>query len=240
MYDRKEVTNLDLLKATRHELKYTIRNMDRMVLMNRMDHILKRDAYCQEKKYIITSVYFDDYNNIAYLQKTNGDSIRYKYRIRFYNNDTSFLKLERKSKAHQMTMKVSARLTQEEVHNIYEGKYDFLKEKKEDIFKDFYIELAHRLIKPKVIVKYERVAFVHPVGDLRITFDTCIKTSNNQVDIFEKNIAYVPAMGADETIMEIKFNGVLPDYVRNLIQTANTVQSSSSKYVYSRKYNYEF
>ncbi len=89
-----------------------------------------------------------------------------------------------------MTMKVSARLTQEEVHNIYEGKYDFPKEKKEDIFKDFYIELAHGLIKPKVIVKYERVAFVHPVGDLRITFDTCIKTSNNQVDIFEKNIAY--------------------------------------------------
>jgi hypothetical protein len=214
--------------------------MDRMVLMKRLDQVLKRDEYCQNQKYIITSAYFDDYKNTAYLQKINGDSVRYKYRIRFYNNDTTFLKLERKSKVHQMTMKVSAKLTQDEVKKIYKGDYEFLKYKEEDIFKDFYIKLSHGLIKPKSIVKYERVAFVHPVGDLRITLDSNVKTSNNQVNIFDKNVAYVPAMDTDETILEIKFNGVLPDYIRSLIQTSNTVQSSSSKYVYSRKYNYEF
>jgi len=208
--------------------------------MTRLDNMLKRDEYCKNQKYIITSVYFDDYKNGAYMQKINGDSVRYKYRIRFYNNDTTFLKLERKSKVHQMTQKLSARLTPDEVKEIYNGNYEFLKDKEEDIFKDFYIKLSHGLIKPKVIVKYERIAFVHPVGDLRITFDYNVKTSNNQVNIFDENIAYVPAMGADETIMEIKFNGVIPDHIRSIIQTANTMQSSSSKYVYSRKYNYEF
>jgi len=136
-------------------------------------------------------------------------------------------------------MKVSARLTQDEVKEIYKGNYEFLKNKEDNIYKDFYIKLSHGLIKPKVIVKYDRVAFVHPIGNLRITFDSSVKTSNNQVDIFDDNIAYVPAMGADETIMEIKFDGVIPDYIKSLIQTSNAVQSSSSKYVYSRKYNYD-
>ena len=228
-----------LLKAERHELKYTISNLDRIALMNRLDKVLKRDEYCQNQKYIIASVYFDDYKNKGYMQKVDGDSVRYKYRIRFYNNDTTFLKLERKSKVHQMTMKVSARLTQDEVKEIYKGNYEFLKNKEDNIYKDFYIKLSHGLIKPKVIVKYDRVAFVHPIGNLRITFDSSVKTSNNQVDIFDDNIAYVPAMGADETIMEIKFDGVIPDYIKSLIQTSNAVQSSSSKYVYSRKYNYD-
>lgn len=231
---------MDLLKAQRHELKYTISNLDRMVLMDRLGLVLKRDKNCENQKYIITSVYFDDYKNTAYEQKTNGDAIRHKYRIRFYNNDTSFLKLERKSKVHQMTQKISAQLSPDEVKSIYNGNYEFLKEKQEDIFKDFYIKLSHGLIKPKVIVKYERVAFVHPVGDLRITLDSSIKTSNNQVNIFDENIAYVPVMGANDVILEIKFNGVIPDYIKNIIQMSNITQSSSSKYVYSRKYNYEF
>lgn len=231
---------MDFLKAERHELKYTLSNLDRMVLITRLDNILKRDEYCKNGKYIITSVYFDDYKNTAYAQKINGDSVRYKYRIRFYNNNTSFLKLERKSKIHKMTQKISAKITPDEVKEIYKGNYEFLKEKNEDIFKDFYIKLSHGLIKPKSIVKYERIAYVHPVGDLRITLDFNIKTSNNIVDIFDENIAYVTEMNANETILEIKFNGIIPDYIRSILQTANIMQSSSSKYVYSRKYNYEF
>lgn len=231
---------MDLLKAKRHELKYTITNLERIVLMNKLNYLLNRDKNCKDDKYIITSVYFDDFKNTAYMQKINGDPFRYKYRIRFYNNDTSFLKLERKSKIHQMTNKTSASITLNEVKQIYNGDYEFLKSKNEEIFKDFYIKLSQGLIKPKVIVKYDRVAYIHPVGNLRITFDSNIQTSNNTVNIFDKNINYVPVMNADELILEIKFNGVIPDYIKNIIQTVNTMQSSSSKYVYSRKYNYQF
>ncbi|MFA9398079.1 MAG: polyphosphate polymerase domain-containing protein [Clostridiaceae bacterium] len=231
---------MDLLKAERHELKFTISNMDALVLRKRLDNVLKRDKNCIDNKYSIASVYFDDFRNGAYMQKVDGDSIRHKYRIRYYNNDTSFLKLERKSKVHQMTMKLSAKLTEDEVKDIYNGNYEFLKDKEEDIFKDFYIKLSHNQIKPKVIVKYERIAFVHPVGNLRVTFDSNVRTSNNQVNIFDDNVTYVPSIDSNETILEIKFNGVLPDHIKSLIQTANVMATSSSKYVYSRKYNYEF
>ncbi|MBK5241470.1 polyphosphate polymerase domain-containing protein [Clostridium sp.] len=231
---------MELLKAKRHELKYTISDLNCLVLKNRLSKVLKKDKNCPEEGYSIASVYFDDYNNKAYTEKINGNDIRHKYRIRFYNDDTSFLKLERKSKIHQMTMKSSVSLTESEVKDIYAGNFEFLKEKKENLYKDFYFQLAHCLIKPKVIVKYNRVAFIHPVGDLRITFDTNVKTSINQVNIFEEKISYIPALGINENILEIKFNGVMPDYIKSLIESGNVMASSSSKYVYSRKYNYNF
>ncbi|WP_461205363.1 polyphosphate polymerase domain-containing protein [Clostridium sp. DL1XJH146] len=231
---------MGLLKAKRHEIKHTISDMDCLVLKNKLSKVLKKDANCPDEGYTITSVYFDDYNNGAYAQKINGDAIRHKYRIRFYNNDTTFLKLERKSKIHQMTMKVSGKLSEDEVKNIYKGNYEFLLEKEESLFKDFYFQLSHGLIKPKVIVKYNRIAFIHPVGDTRITFDKDIRTSSNQVNIFDDNIIYTPALGFNENILEIKFNGVFPDHIKSLIESGNVMATSSSKYVYARKYNYKF
>ena len=66
-----------------------------------------------------------------------------------------------------------------------------------------------------------------------------VQTSVNQTDIFS-DIAYKPAIDDGEVVMEIKFNGVLPDYIKSLIQTGHIMAESSSKYVYSRKYNYKF
>ena len=128
---------MELLKAKRHELKYTISDLDCLVLKNRLSKVLKKDKNCPDEGYTIASVYFDDYNNKAYSEKVNGDAIRHKYRIRFYNDDTSFLKLERKSKVHQMTMKSSARLTESEVKSIYDGDYEFLRSDFETILQSF-------------------------------------------------------------------------------------------------------
>ncbi len=231
---------MELLKANRHEIKYTISTTDSIVLSNRLSKVLKKDKNCTDGAYTITSLYFDDINNSAYTQKVNGDPIRHKYRIRYYNNNTSFFKLERKSKFNQMIAKVSGELNENEVKNICNGDFEFLREKKEDLFMDFYLKLSHGLIKPKVLVKYKRLAFVHPVGDVRITFDSKLMTSNNQTDIFNENTSYKPAIGINDVIMEIKFNNILPDHIKGLIQTGNVMASANSKYVYSRKYNYEF
>jgi hypothetical protein len=231
---------MELLKTYRHELKYTLSTMDYYVLSRRLGNVLKKDTNCSGDNYIITSLYFDDVHNTAFIEKVNGDAIRNKYRIRFYDNDTSFFKLERKSKLHQMTHKVSGKLTAQEVKEICAKNYEFLTEKDNDFFKEFYLKLSHGLLKPKVIVKYNRLAFVHPVGNVRITFDSNVQTSNNCIDVFNQNIPYQPAIRSDEVIMEIKFNGVLPDFIKSMIQTNNIMTSSSSKYVFSRKYNYEF
>lgn len=228
------------MKRKRHELKYMVSKFDYLVLVRRLERVLKRDRNSKGNSYSITSLYFDDYKNEAYNQKINGEAFRHKYRIRYYNDDLSFVKLEKKSKIIQMTMKVSELLTVDEVEKIYKGDTDFLLAKDGVLYHDFYRQLKHNLLQPKVIVKYEREAFIHPIGNLRITFDKNVKTANFQTMILEEDIHFNSAIECDQVIVEVKFNGILPDYIRCLIQLSNVMQASSSKYVYSRKNNYCF
>ncbi len=225
------------MAGKRHELKYMVHHLDYLVLVRRLEKILKRDTNSQGKDYSITTLYFDDYDNHAYKQKINGEAIRHKYRIRYYNDNLTYIKLERKSKMNQMTMKLSKPLTIEEVKKIYHGDTDFLLGKDGFLYHDFYRQLNHGLLKPKVIVKYDREAFTHPLGDLRVTFDKNVKTANYQTMLISEDIHFTSAIESEQVIAEVKFNGVLPEFIRCLIQTGHVMQASSSKYVYSRKYN---
>lgn len=224
----------------RHELKYMITELEYKVLVRRLEKILKRDGNGSENGYTITSLYFDDHNNNAYKQKIEGEAVRHKYRIRYYNDNLSFIKLERKSKIHQMTVKNSVILTQEEVNMIYRGDIEFLLLKKDSLYREFYCEIKHNMLKPKAIVKYEREAFTHPIGKTRVTFDRNVKTANMNIDIFSEDISYVPVLDSNNIILEIKFNGVIPQHIQSIIQTGHVTQASTSKYVLSRKYNIDF
>ena len=81
----------------RHEYKYLISRADAELLKLRLPHFMERDPHAGETgRYTIRSLYFDDFNNTAYYDKTDGVNYRAKYRIRFYNYDPSQLKLEKK------------------------------------------------------------------------------------------------------------------------------------------------
>lgn len=224
----------------RHELKYLINEIDHFVWVNRLEKILERDSNDSGNGYSVTTLYFDNCYNKALTDKINGEAIRHKYRIRYYDDDLSLIKLERKSKIHQTTTKVTVSLLMDEIKKIYNSDVDFLLKKDHQLYHSFYHQLKHGLQEPKVIVKYHREVFVHPLGDLRITFDRSIKTANSQTNIFAKDLFYMDVLEPGQTIMEIKFNGMLPAVIRSLIQTGHVMQAASSKYVFSRKYNESF
>ncbi|MBU1019796.1 MAG: polyphosphate polymerase domain-containing protein [Firmicutes bacterium] len=222
----------------RHELKYLISKTDYEVFKKKLDPLLQKDLYSGNKPYTITSLYFDDIFNTAYKQKINGDSYRYKYRIRYYDLDTSLFKLEKKEKRDQITNKESATLSLNEVQSILKNDIAFLQEKQGELYQEFYQKIKNGLLKPKVIVEYERVAYTHIVGNCRITFDQRLRSSFNIHDLFNQSTMYIDPLLTNEVIMEIKFNGEFPFYIKSLLQSYNSIQTSVSKYVYSRKYNY--
>lgn len=224
----------------RHELKYLINELDYFVWVKRLEKVLRRDSNDSGKGYSVTSLYFDNCYNRALEDKINGEAIRHKYRIRYYNDNLSYIKLEKKSKIHQITTKESEPLLEEEVGKIYDNDVDFLLEKNKQLYYSFYQQIKHGLLKPKVIVKYEREAFIHPLGDVRITFDRQVKTANRQINILKGDVCYMDALEPGQAIMEIKFNGMLPEVIRSLIQSGHVMQAASSKYVFSRKYNASF
>lgn len=224
----------DIKKVMRHEKKYTLTWYEFQVLNHKLEYLLKRDPYCPKDGYEVKSLYFDNPYDFGVRQKIDGEEVRHKYRLRVYNNDFSKLKLEKKSKLNVMTQKESLFLQLEEAKKLTNEDADFLSDRDEPLLKTFEYKIKHEKYIPKVIVKYTRLAYVYPIGDLRITFDYNIKKSNSVEKFFNTDNNYMQVNDSDQVIMEVKFNHVIPSFIRSAIQSTHVMASASSKYVLAR------
>ena len=221
-------------RVYRHEKKYILNWNEFLIINNKLKYLLRLDKNCPKEGYEVKSLYFDNPYNFALAQKIDGDETRHKYRIRVYNDNFSYLKLERKSKYNVMTNKESVFLTKKEAEQIVSGDVDFLQKNTNYLLQDFYFKVKKQMYSPKTIVKYSRIAYVYPVSNLRVTFDFKIERSNNVDKFFTKDNGYMKAYDPNSVVMEIKFDDILPRFIRDSIQLSNVVASSSSKYVTAR------
>lgn len=224
----------EIKKVYRHEKKYTLSWNEFQIINNKLSHLLKRDGNCPPEGYEVKSLYFDNPYDYALGQKIEGTELRHKYRIRVYNNDFTHLKLEKKSKHNVMTNKESVYMNSEDAKQIVKGHYEVLEGREESFIYNFYHKMKHERYQPKVIVKYIRIAYVYPVSNLRITFDTKIRKSSSVDKFFTTDNDYMKVYDPNEVIMEVKFDHVLPTFIRSVIQSPHIMASSSSKYVASR------
>ena len=110
---------MELTGSYRHELKYQISPADHHALRQRLRTVMKCDPHTgADGFYTIRSVYFDNYKDKALREKVNGVQKREKFRIRYYNDDFSFITLEKKIKHNDLCMKIDAPLTVEEYRRI--------------------------------------------------------------------------------------------------------------------------
>ena len=82
----------------RHEWKHEINYSDMIILRQRLRAVMKPDENAVDGKYFIRSLYFDNLSDKALREKIDGVNCREKFRIRYYNGDTSLIHLEKKSK----------------------------------------------------------------------------------------------------------------------------------------------
>lgn len=219
-------------KELRHEIKYFINNHEYLYLRNRLKESLLVDKFSDENNsYHIRSLYFDDIDETAYRQKEAGVQFRRKYRIRIYNLDSKVIKLERKNKFDNYINKEVASLSQEEFYKILRGDYEFLKFKENSLHKEFYFECVGRLLRPRIIVDYDREAYTLPAGNVRITFDKSLRAGINSFDIFSDKVITKNAIEDSTMIMEVKYDSFLPSHVRNLLQVTSAYRQAASKYV---------
>ena len=223
-----------MIRVKRQELKYLIPYHEYIALTRRLDKVLVKDRNCTEGPYKISSLYYDDIFNSAYHQKVDGYSNRSKFRIRYYDDDLSYFKLEKKMKNESITNKDSVFINKEDVDNILSYKLDSLKERNEPLLNEFIRKLQQKHFCPKVLVEYDRLAYTHPVGNVRITFDQFVKGSYTNPTISEEKSVCYDAIESNMIVMEIKFNEILPLFIKSIIQTSNVSQQSISKYVLSR------
>lgn len=214
----------------RHEKKYIINESQIEILKHRLKPIMKLDPNIKKNEfYTIRSLYFDDYNDTNLKQVINGISKRFKYRIRFYNNNHEYIMLEKKYKINNMTKKVSCSLTKKDVTNILKNNIDIKKENPK-LLNEFYLMMKTKGYKPKVIIDYDRIPFVYEAGNVRITIDYNISCSYKVNDLFKKNIPKIPLMEKGYSILEIKYDAFIPDYIRFALQLNELERTSYSKY----------
>lgn len=86
-------------KVYRNEFKYMLTNQQLSLLKNRISEVMELDPHTpQNGRYLIHSLYFDNHNDESVYTTNSGLSERYKWRIRYYGDDKSFLVLEKKKK----------------------------------------------------------------------------------------------------------------------------------------------
>ena len=216
----------------RHEQKYLINLPDWALLTSRFPAVLQRDPHVGPTgEYMIRSLYFDDYWNTAYEEKDAGVLTRHKYRIRVYNCKRDRIVLERKNKYGAYIWKQSAPLTLQQLDAVLEGNYRALLQGDDNLLKEFYYECTSRVMRPRVIVDYDREPWILPAGDVRITFDKHVRAGFGAFDLFDPHLPVAEVLRGDQMIMEVKFTEFLPKQVRALIPPRSSEFTAASKYV---------
>ena len=219
----------------RHEWKHEINLADMMALRSRLLAVARPEEHGNNGTYKIRSLYFDDLFDTALREKIDGVNIREKFRIRYYNNDTSFIRLEKKSKINGLCNKTQTEITIPETERIISGNIEWMQTDSRELVRELYLKMKNKGLRPKTIVDYTRDAFVFPAGNVRVTIDYDIRTGLGNVDFLNPDSVTVQA-GEAPIILEVKWDEYLPDIIRDAVQLEGRHSAAFSKYAACRIY----
>ena len=225
-------------KLYRHELKFEIPYADYAAMRRRLQKVMRSDPHTDDSgHYRIRSIYFDNSDDKALREKIDGIGKREKFRIRYYNDDFSFITLEKKMKIDSLCLKFDARITEEECRKILNRDLSFMKEHEEPLLRELYAKMQYQRLKPRVLVSYLREPYIYPAGNVRVTFDSEIRTSLYQQEFLTEKVYDISAADTPETmILEVKYDAFLPEIIQDLVQVPGIRQQAFSKYGACRRF----
>lgn len=219
----------------RHEIKHEISLTDYLVLRQRLSAVAQKDIHGDNGSYQIRSLYFDDFLDTALMEKVNGVNIREKFRLRYYDDDTSYIRLEKKSKINGLCSKAACVLSFREAQKILNGDWEWMMQSDTPILRELYLKMTTKGLRPKTIVDYKRDAYIFPAGNVRVTLDYDIRTGLGGVDFLNPDCVTVP-VGNNPIILEVKWDEFLPSIIRDAVGLEGRHSSAFSKYASCRIY----
>ena len=220
---------MEILKTFRHEYKYVIPYGDMLEVRNKLDKVLTLD---RGNAYMVRSIYFDSPDDVDYFDKQGGEMIRKKLRLRIYDIDADYAKIEIKGKYDYHQLKESLVVSKRVAQNIINGDYHDLLLIDSDLAKKIYVYLESGY-RPKVIIEYLRAAYITNTTT-RITFDYNIKKSNDFTKFYTNNINYFDLTNPNDVVLEVKFDRFLEPYISKILEKYTNRYQSVSKYVMGR------
>jgi SPX domain protein involved in polyphosphate accumulation len=229
------------MRFNRKEYKYFVQWEMLEPLRKRFMQYMEYDPFARQMvdhNYTVRSVYIDTPRLLFYNEKLDGIKIRKKLRVRVYNelepNSLAFLEIKRKIEDTIFKERLKLPLA-ETIHlmngidiRLQDGYATFSEAATLEKFK----YLTKRLnLKPTVLITYEREALIG-IDDpsLRVTFDLNVRSYPNPQleEIYREDD--LTEIASQYFILEVKFNGRMPVWIRNVIRDFKLRIQAISKY----------
>ena len=192
------------------------------------------DAHQTGGHYNIRSLYFDTLHDDGMEENESGVDMRRKFRIRHYDPASETVRLEIKEKVHGYTKKTSCALSRAECAALMAGSVPGAFDARAPL-NALRIQMMTNLMRPKAIIEYERTAFVHPTGNVRVTFDRHIAASRICEDFLSPQVSgFVPLLPSSMHVLEVKYDELLPDFIAQALELGTLQQCAFSKYYLGR------
>ena len=222
----------------RHEYKYLCSNTQLRIQQGRLEALLRPDPHAgPDGRYAIRSVYFDDPEDSCLRENEDGADPRAKYRLRIYNGSDSRISLERKAKLRGMTHKDAVLVDRKTADALLAGQIPFPTGEESPLLRRMLTDMTLRVLRPRVIVQYVRTPFVLAAGNVRITLDEHIASSQAVDRFFEPDYPLRPVLPTGQGVLEVKWDQLLPSWVYQSLQLEDLHWTAFSKYDLCRKYN---
>jgi hypothetical protein len=223
----------------RHEFKYLVSAAQIPLLRSRISGFMSPDPHTGSAgTYEIRSLYFDDYHNHCFYDNENGTDPREKFRIRIYNASASRVTLECKRKEHGMTRKTACPLTPQQTQSLMQNLPLSEPDSLPPLLRKLDLLRQTELMHPVVIVNYVREPFIYADGNVRVTFDTDISSAAPDPErFFSSELPARPVLPLGCHLMEVKYDGFLPDFIYRSLNLGRLRQTSFSKYYLWTKYS---
>ncbi|UYP48002.1 hypothetical protein NEF87_004287 [Candidatus Lokiarchaeum ossiferum] len=225
----------------RFEIKYQISLQERDNFIAHIKPFMHLDSHTSNNfSYEVRSLYFDSRTHHSYFQKNNGTSYRKKLRIRYYpdfqsiDGETVFIEIKKKNNENVSksrivvpfadAMKIIDNHSQES-QIFYQN--SSIQDKR--TLSEIWLLVKKHALTPVCVVSYKRQAFVGLVESrFRLTFDTNIKVRKQNYDLH--NGHGISILSKNVSVMEIKFNNIIPHWAIRIVQRNNLIQQKISKF----------
>ncbi len=220
----------------RNEIKHIIDAGDKAAICANLRAVAHLDPHAGERGYYkIRSLYFDNIADKALREKIDGVSEREKFRIRYYDGNTSVIHLEKKVKRGGLGYKVSTSISAKEAQRIVDGDTTWMPASARGLVIELYAKMKSQGLRPRTIVDYTRIPFIYGPGNVRVTIDENIRTGLHCTDFLNPNCVTIPA-GRPVMLLEVKWDEYLPSVIRRAVQVKNRGAGAFSKYETCRIY----
>lgn len=227
---------MEQVNVYRHEIKYYVNEIQAAEMRLFLKRYMFLDPYTDETgAYWVRSLYFDTIDNKDYNEKIIGYNIRNKIRLRIYDTDSSYVKLELKNKYGSCVLKETVTISREEAEQLIKGECNCLLKYNQNATNKVYSFMHRNIYQPVAIIDFNREAYLYPFQNIRITLDKNLCTAGCSYDLYRRNIPMIPVFSNYVLILEVKFENIIPPHLQRIISNFETQKSQISKYCLGRE-----